>query len=257
MLTNCHEEPETLALNVSPKENEVPSLYAGEKTLYEVTVKDPKGSGSRLQISSFDQEQGMQQLVDTTFTTAEGKYTFVYTAPEFQREKTEVKLTFSVEDNDGENKSTTRKVNVHSRSLTIKEFTGIVLYGPESGRPDALLLDDVTRPFILSESPRPDTADVYLTANADFGNITLRSNTETKFIRANTFNYSVASASAIVSVYENSIHSDLVRDLEVNDVIIVGKGGCARGVFFVSNILRGYGASDCIQLSYKTINSNE
>ncbi|MCM1309878.1 MAG: hypothetical protein NC301_02490 [Bacteroides sp.] len=44
-----------------------------------------------------------------------------------------------------------------------------------------------------------------------------------------------------------------LSDLAVNDIIIVGTDGKARGALFVSNILRGDGSTDCIQLNYKEV----
>lgn len=256
LLTMCSDkdnEPGDLTLTVTPGAESVASLYSGEKALYEVEIGSSY-TGCRLKITSFEQNNGLQVMVDTAFnTTTETAYSYVYTAPELNREKSEVKLTFTATDSEGLQVSETRKINVHNRAVSLEEQTGIVLYAPSSGRPDALTLNDPARPFILAEAPRPDTADVYIESLPDFGNITMRSNSETKFIRMNTFNYSSATAAGIVAAYQNSVHADLVSDISINDIIIVGQGGNARGVFFVANILRGQGSADCMQLNYKGV----
>lgn len=254
MCTNNTDSDE-INISVTPEADNVASLYAGEKSLYEVKIESP--STFRLKITTFEQQNGLNTMVDTMFNSSIANFSYVFTAPELLREKCEVRITFTATDAEGNEATTIRKANVHSRGISLEEITGIVLYSPESGRPDALSLNDVSRPFILAESPRPDTADVYLASNPDFSNITMCSNTDTKFIRMNTFNYSSATAAAVVSAYDNSVHADIVNNVQVNDIIVVGREGSARGVFFVSNILRGGEAIDCIQLNYKEVKSTK
>lgn len=253
LFTMCNNtEPDDLILSVSPGAETIGSLYSGEKSLYEIQIRTTH-SKCTLKITSFEQQNGLQVQVDTAFNTAEAKYDYVFTATELSREKSEVKLTFIATDSQGNEVTETRRINVHNRAVSLNEQTGIVLYAPESGRPDALMLSDVSRPFILAESPRSDSIDIYIEADADFENITMKSSTETKFIRMNTFIYSSATAAAIVSAYQNSVHADQINDINVNDIIIVGQGDSAIGAFFVTNILRGQWPADCMQMNYKGV----
>ncbi len=134
----------------------------------------------------------------------------------------------------------------------LKHTPFLPLYGP--GDINTIFSHVFTsRPFVLAEAPRPDTADVYLQTDPDFGNITLRSNTQTKFIRANNFNYSNASASSINAVYAGSIPADFVPELNINDIIIVGHSSAADGVFQVADIRRENIYGGYVRLNYKGI----
>lgn len=242
-----------VAIIISPSVDKPANLFSGEKTLYDIKVTTESASVSSLKISSFDPENGMQLIFDSICASKEVIFSYVFTAPQLNREKAEMKLTFEATDNEGNRMSVNRTVIVKSRAVTIAEQTGIILYMPGTGLPDALTLSDVSRPFVLAEAPRPDTADVYLQTDPDFGNITLRSNTQTKFIRANNFNYSNASATSINAVYAGSIPADFVPELNINDIIIVGHSSAADGVFQVADIRRENIYGGYVRLNYKGI----
>ena len=164
-----------------------------------------------------------------------------------------MRLRFRATDNLGNEAKVTRTVNIKNKMVSLTEKTGIVLYDPATGMPDAISLADVSQPFNLADSPDPESADIYIEADVDFSPITWRSNTQAKFIRNNTFNYVEATASSINSVYRSSVREDRIADIAVNDIIIIGHGDAADGVFQVKNILRGDSHPHCIQLSYKGI----
>ncbi len=247
-------EPIDVSIDVTPGIENILALQSGEKTLYKVKAKTANSALTSLKITSFDSQNGIQTLKDSTLNVRDLEYSYVFTAPELNKEKSEVKITFEVTDTEGKTANTVRKINVRGQAIAIAEQTGIILSAPGTGLPDALVLADVSRPFVLAEAPRPDTADVYIQANPDFENITMRSNTETKFIRINNFNYSNASATTIKAVYTGSVPTDYVSDIQVNDIILAGHENTARGAFMIADIVRG--ATPYIRLNYKGIQTS-
>lgn len=245
-----------VAVFVTPSADTSVEISSGEKQLYSLDISTINDHVASLKITSFDRYNGETVWVDIPLDKKQLQYKFVYTAPQVEAENTEVTLTFTVTDNRGNEAMVTRRITVLNKIVTLAERTGIVLYSPSTGLADALSLADVTRPFNLADSPTPELADIYMVANADFSEIAWMSNTNAKFLRVNTFNYAEASASSISTVYKSSTHTDVVRNIAVNDIVIVGHGLVADGVFMVTNVIRTPGLPDCIQLNYKGIGKN-
>ena len=256
LLTMCAENTPDLsdvAILVSPGADTPVTLSSGDKTQYTLEISTIHDYVASLKITSFDRQHGETLYLDADFDKHNFTYTFTYTAPEIDRETMEVTLRFRATDNLGNEAKVTRTVNIKNKMVSLTEKTGIVLYDPATGMPDAISLADVSQPFNLADSPDPESADIYIEADVDFSPITWRSNTQAKFIRNNTFNYVEATASSINSVYRSSVREDRIADIAVNDIIIIGHGDAADGVFQVKNILRGDSHPHCIQLSYKGI----
>ncbi len=257
LATACDEDDTELsdvAVVVTPAQDTPVTLNSGEKALYRISVMTSHEYVASLKISSFDPQNGSVIHVERSVDKKEDRdISFTYTAPEINNDTTEVKLTFQAVDNLGNTASVTRKVTVVNKTIPVAEQTGIVLFDPSLGLSDALLLSDVSRPFNLADSPAPEEADIYIDSTTGFDDITWLSNTRTKFVRYNSFNYTGASASDIASVFRTSVPTDRVSDIQVNDIIIVGHGSKAEGVFLVVNILMESSAVRCMQMSYKGI----
>lgn len=255
-LTMCTENTPDLsdvAIFVTPGASEKVEMLSGDKYRYEVDMSTIHDYVASLKVVSFDRLHGETVCFEETYSSPTVKRSVVYEAPETDRETLEVELRFIVTDNLGNKNEVNRKVRVVGRMVALPEKTGIVLYGPQSGMPDALSLADVSRPFCLADAPDPDLADIHVVAPADFSTVDWRSNTEAKFVRVNTFNYVEATPTGINQVYRSSVPQDVVADLHTNDIIIVGHGSEADGVFRIVNILRDFGGVSCMELSYKGI----
>lgn len=242
-----------IAMYITPGADTEVTLASGEKERYEMKISTIHDYVASLKISSFDKYNGEIVWQDTKLTEKAVECQFVFTAPEIPSESAEVTLTFTATDNFGHVTTVKRLITVTNRMVSLPEKSGIVLYPEGSGMPDAIALADVARPFCLADSPTPEDADIYMTADEGFSNIAWHSNTKLKFLRNNTFNYVEATAQSISAVYASSTREDMVTNLQVNDIIIVGHGSMAEGVFMVTNILHGQGVPDCVQLSYKGI----
>ncbi len=256
MLTMCNTSNSKLsdvAVIVSPGASTPVTLHAGEQALYSVYLTTAHDYVASLKITSFDPQNGLTTCLEESLNSTTVERQFAFCAPALDRDSVEIVLSFQATDNLGNTAAVERKINVLNKAIAIAEKNGIVLYNPISGLPDALALTDVSNPFNLADSPRPETADIYLTSTADFDSISWRSNTNLKFLRNNSFDYPSATPSAITATFAASVRTDAVSNIRANDVIIVGHGNMAQGVFYVSNIIRTPENRACIQLSYKGI----
>lgn len=255
LLMSCegNEELSDVAIFVSPSDKTESIAYSGDRVLYDIRIATSNENLKSLQIISFDSQNGQISWLDMECSGKSLEYSFVYTAPEFTRDDCIVTFDFIATDIEGNRASVKRILTVKSQAITIAEKTGIVLYSPTSGLPDALSLSEVTNPFNLNDSSEPDSADIFVEANSDFMDISWHSNTKIKFLRFNSFNYPGATGSSISSTFKNSIRTESVSNIQVNDIILVGHGDVAEGVFFVSNIIRNAGTPQCIHLNYKAV----
>lgn len=254
--TSCNSDAPSvspLAIFVTPGAKEYVEISSGEKVKYDIEISTTNEYIANLTVESFDRQYGAKQLLNIEIKQQSYITSFVFTAPELNTETGEVTLTFTVTDNQGNTAQANRKITVLNRIVTVPEITGIILYSPFTGMPDALSLKDVTRPFSLDASPDPESADIYLVCDESFSSVGWRSNTKTKFIRNNSFNYAGAAASTIQSVYEGSVRYDLIDNLQINDIILVGHGETAQGVFLVTNLQKGVTGLDFMMLSYKGV----
>lgn len=242
-----------IAVIVTPGSATPVTLHAGEQALYSIYLTTANDYVASLKITSFDPQNGLTTCVDETHNIKTVEQKFAFLAPALDRDSVEILLSFQATDNLGNSATVERKIKVLNKAIAMAEKNGIVLYNPITGLADALALADVSNPFSLADSPQPENADIYLESTAGFDSICWRSNTDLKFLRNNSFDYASATPSAISATFAASVRADAVSNIEVNDVIIVGHGNIAQGVFYVSNILRTPESRACIQLSYKGI----
>lgn len=257
LLTMCTEHTPELSdvvIFVEPRESVKVEMNSGDKYKYEVSLSTIHDYVSSLKITSFDPINGQKVCLDKTFDKKKVEYAFIYEAPQTDRENLTVDLRFTVADNLGNKAEIGRTVYVVSRMVAIPEKTGIVLYQSGTNRPDALSFDDVSRPFCLTASPNPELADLFMSTGEGSATAAWNSNTKAKFVRNNSFNYVEATAKSINQVFQNSVPTDFVDDIRLNDIIIVGHKTEADGVFLVVNAQRNPdGSVLSIQMNYKGI----
>ncbi len=239
---------------VSPPKDSTVVIESGHKVQYSLDISTINNNIRRFRISSFDESNGTKLYLDSACNNKNIYYIFEYTAPEADKDSLNVTLNFEAEDNLGNIGDIQRFLIIRSKNLQVSQLDGIVMYNPNDHLPSALSLGNVSQPFVFDASTDSVSADIYIESDAEFTTIAFKSNTNTKFIRNNSFNYATASARLIKSAYEGSKKENMINDIRVNDIILVGYGDTAKGVFMVNNIIRNDAYSNsCIQLSYKEI----
>lgn len=254
MCSESMPELSNVIIKAYPAKDSLVTVESGDKIQYDVEISTINEYVKRFKIYSFDAFQGSKTYIDTICGNSKVlTYKFNYVAPDVDRDSLSIELNIEAEDNLGNVATIQRNLLIRSKNLHIIQLDGIVLYNPHDNNASALSLNDVSQPFIFNETVDSLKADVYVQSTPDFSKIDLYSNSQTMFVRNNSFNYVNATARGISSVYESSVKEDIIRDLKVNDIILVGYYNTAKGVFMVNNIIRDNTNTSCIQLSYKEI----
>lgn len=232
--------------------NENPIIESGDKVQFSLEMSTIHKNIERFRISSFDSQYGNIIHIDSLCNQNQLSYSFIYTAPEINRDSLNIDLYFEVFDNENHTQKINRALTIKNKMIYISEQDGIVLYTTQSGMPNALSLTDVSQPFDLEVSPDSLSADVYIAQNPN-QSISWKSKTKTKFIRNNSFNYVNATANSISAVFQSSVRANQIDDIKINDIILVGHN-YAEGVFLIRNIIRNEENNNvCLQLSFKGI----
>lgn len=257
LLVSCNEyanEVSSIAVFVTPGKSEVIKIDAGDKVKYDLSFYAEKGNVSRFRITSFDSYHGEVVYKDTTLNEKTYSYTYIYSAPQTDKDSLDVVLRFNAWNGEGDMCEAERNITVMSKTVMLNEISGIVLWQQSLFKPDALSFSDPSKTFYWETSSDSVNADVYIEGDEMLEEVHLKSRTKTQFVRNNSFDYASASALSINSVYASSLRTEEVLDLRLNDIVLVGHDGKAEGVFLVTNIVRG-NATDgcCIHLSFKAL----
>lgn len=254
-LTSCNEDikdSSDIAVFIEPGTSTKVVIGSGDKYRYHLDLYTTHGYVKRLLVTSFDQYQGEVTVKDTVWTERTDSYDLIYTAPIADRDSLGVTLTFKAWDDEGSTCEANRTLLIRNRTVLMDEKSGIVMWPAETGRPGALMFHEPTKTYNLIAAGDSAAADMYIDADTDFGNICLKTNTGAKFVRNNSFDYAAATAPGLQAVYAGSRPDDMVDNLRINDIILVGHGSQAEGVFRVTNIIRtGYADERCVQLAFK------
>lgn len=238
LLVNCSEQ--------SPK--------SGQIVKFDIeTFTTDNSRLSELRIKSFDTEHGTLELETIPVSVKRFEYSYLYTVPAFREKDTPLELNFVSQSESGNVQSVIMKFTISSSQL-LAERSGITLYSPQSGHPDAFSLR-MMQPVSTAESDDEDI-DIYIPGSDDENTLAraLRSKTNIRFSRANNFNYSSATAFSLNETYASSIRYNSIEGLEMNDVILFGRDDTALGVMKIVAITDETGSSnDCIILNIKAI----
>ncbi len=256
VFSSCEEGDEVspVAIFIEPNASSLVTVRANEKCFFHIDFYTGSDYVKRLKVTSKDKVRGQVDVDDYTWTEYHEDMDYVYTAPVLNKDTTLVTLKFTAWDNADNKCETERYVKVVSAAVLMAERTGISLWASESGRANALCFADPTKTFNLNNAEEGTNADLILDTDASFSNIKLASNTTTKFVRNNSYDYAAATSVSLQETYAAARRTDIVENLQVNDIILVGHGDMADGVFQVTDILRNAdGADNYVRLAYKGI----
>ena len=226
-------------------------INSGDKVLFSIQMSTIHQNIERFKISSFDNQYGNLILLDSICCNKDIEYSYVYTAPETNRDSLKINLFFEVWDNKGHTQKINRILQLKNNYITIPELTGISIFASVEGMPNAISLLDLSQPFELETSPDSLSADIYFEIDTK-KHLFWKSKTELKFVKSNSFNYVSATANNINIVYQSSVKREQIDNININDIILVGHNYTAHGVFQIRNIIE-YGNGFCLQLSFKGI----
>jgi hypothetical protein len=258
MLVSCENEDDaTKVVILLPSESAKQTVEAGEKLLYEIEAYSIKSNLNQFAITSFDTENGTISLLDTTLNTKNFKYSFIYPVPEFPKDSVLVKLKMTASDYENNTQEFNCQITVTKGTFLLSELTGIVLYSGASGRPDAFSLGTL-QPFLKSLADSADI-DVYDYTNVELNTGELsrewRTNTDVRFSRVNSFNYSTATAQALKNLYPFVERQKYIKDIQVNDIVLLGREDKVVGLLQIVGVSDEEGAqNDFYRFNIKQVN---
>ncbi len=249
-LAGCSEKDASdIVLFVTPSSY---SVSGGDRMYFDVTSMTIHDYVALFEVSSFDAENGRQDLDVIEPKTKRFSYRYEYVVPAMEVQGAVVEMMFCVTDNLGNRSETTVRLNV-GKGTMLNEMSGITLWSPASGKDDAFSLSLLQT--VNSASASEKDVDIFVMPEPDSENLGLSWGTRTgvKFVRANSFDYASATSSSLSSAYSASVTSDTVEDIRLNDVILVGRDSKAVGVFKVIQIFDEEGTlNDRYILNFKS-----
>ena len=128
----------------------------------------------------------------------------------------------------------------------MNELTGIALYSPHSGKNDGFSFKH--QQSINSKTATDEELDIYVKSQqeecSDLLSGSWASKTGLRFCKVNSFNYASATPQSVATIFLNSTTEPEIENLEIGDIIFVGRDNEAVAVIRVVNIYDGEGVKD-------------
>lgn len=206
-----------------------PSGYhvkSGEMVYYDIESWTVHESLVQLEISSFDAVNGECDIKTVPIGTEKYVDSFVYTAPEITTDSLVMEMRFAVTDNAGSRQRLVFPLKVIDSAVTLQELRSITMYSPASGKEDGFSL--ATRsPVNVASSPEEDV-DFYIYGTEDGEPDALssewRSRTGLYICKVTGVDYPSLTYRRLSQVYESSTKNTSVKEVTVDDIILVGTG---------------------------------
>ena len=245
-LASCEDQSDATRVIVKLKSGEIiQNANVGTKILYEISCSSLSSNLKRFGIKSFDLENGEITYVDSIINEAKKfDYTFIYSVPEFANDSVEVMLKIKAEDLNNDFYELNLRVTVLGGSgLLLPEMAGIIIYSGSSMQRNAFSLNAPSQPFVMAyaDSIDIDVYDLPNEINPETLSKEWHTNTDVRFVKANSFNYASATSAGIKSNYVSSIRQKFVLDISPNDIILLGRGDKACGVIMITEVVDNNG----------------
>ncbi len=250
---SCQQEPSTVNLFVD-RADSYATVSPEQYILFHVRAYSENDFVKRITCQSFDAENGILPVFDTVVNTKQIEFDLpVWTRTYSTSENMDVKYTFTATASTGVTTTYVRHVTV-SGVVPLVPYENIILYSSCSDKANGLSLKWVT-PVIL-QSADTTTVDVYdyhqPTTDSTVLSREWRSMTGLKFVRYNDFNFPAATIKYLHDAYLAGNKYSSVSNLNIGDIILVGRDNTAIGVFQIQNIIDEDGfENDRYELTFK------
>lgn len=236
--SNCTDDDDASPITVFTDLRNNTVIYSNEICEITIETNSIHGPLNKINVSSFDSQRGVIALLDSIVNKESVTFKYFYKAPMLDTDSTNVKLTFSATNINGDSQETSRTIKVIKRDYLLQETAGITLYSVETDEhPNALCLENL-RPIMYSLA---DSADIdlfipYETASETTIPTEWHTNTNIYFARANNFDYGNATYQSVTETYAATISNPKIKGLKANDIILAGRGNKAICVIKIVQI---------------------
>jgi len=236
----CENQDDATQVVVKLQSGEYRQIAVSEtKILYEVSCSSLSSKLSKFRIKSFDSEYGEISYLDSTINREKFNYAFIYHVPEFVRDTVEVTLKIYAEDLNYNSYELNLWVTVTGGAGLLSELSGIVIYSGSSRRANAFSLRTPSQPFLmaLADSIDIDVYDLPNPINPETLSKEWHSNTDVRFVKANSFNYANATTTTVKATYASSVRNLYLSNIQTNDIILVGRNENAEAAIMITDVV--------------------
>lgn len=191
----------------------------GEIVTFKINANAPAGFNN-LKVTYKETDTFTQTLKDSSL----GGKTQFYWNYEFKIPAKSNAYSFDIgfvfTDQSGYEFSGARRVNVQVNNAALSEYTGNIFYSKNSGQADSY--DLINRTALMSGSAAASLRNIQNDGTYDSGDSLARawvSPAGNKFVRFNSYDYTNATYSSLVSTYESGIKLDTINHLQTGDLI--------------------------------------
>jgi hypothetical protein len=243
-LFSCEKKDDATPVAVLLRSGEIVQYStSGTKIRFEITAYSVNSKLRKFSITSFDSEYGEKTYIDSTINEEKFNYTFIFDVPEFSRDSVPIALKIRAEDFENNFYELNCQVIVVGGAQVLPTLTGIVIYSGSSGQRNAFSLQDPSQPFVraLADSVNIDIYDFPNETEPETLSREWRTNTDVRFVKANSFNFAMATAVNINASFRSAVRQMSVDDLKPNDIILVGRNDNAVGVILITDVVDNNG----------------
>ena len=242
LAVSCYNEDDAsdIVIFVTPSTT---TAKGGEKIYFDIEAKTIHEQLVSFKVETFDNINGESLLYSQQLSQNRFNYRYVYDVPNITTPSLDIEMVFSAEDNLGNVQRIKLDLHVESSDERLAELTSISLYSPFSGKEDAFSFKLKQR-IKSSESSDADLDIVIIGDSTNYDKLSRKwgSRTDKRFCRANNFNYAAASKQSLEAVYNNSVTSATIDNIDIDDIILVGSQSGVIAVIKITNIYDEEGA---------------
>ena len=220
---SCQTEDDAsiVAIFASPSSYDVKS---GDKMYIDLDISTLNNTIQKVEVSTFDSQNGIQNLYSDSPAIKRYKTKIVYEAPYIDADSTFVKFSINATDDQNVSSTFSFKIKVfNSIGNILTEHSSISLYSPWSNNKDAFSFRTMQPVF----STEKENADLYLIASteSESDSMPLKIGTRTNIVytRFNSFNYASATGGSLKNIFTNSIRSSSIDNIAIDDIILFGR----------------------------------
>ena len=216
LISGCGKDPISPSISVVPGDLHI-NLQASQVVEFDVKGYAGDHPLSRILIQQKPIGGVTTTLLDTAVSGQQSQFLYVYAPPPGIED---VAVIFKVEDTEGYDGETVRRVFLEGNSL-LSESTGHRVYSKYSSESNAFDLNQLD-PLFLSAAPDSSIVDLVEFDETDDEALsgTLWSYSGVQFVRNNAFNYPEATNASAQATFESSTPLDVVTAIAPDDILI-------------------------------------